>query len=371
MNVQPGSVRAFIDAARDVIARELSNIRREADQERALRDAEHRALMAELTAARDAVVETERRLSERLAAIKDGEPGRDGVDGQNGRDGSDVDMDQVRDIILQAVAALPLPKDGVDGQNGRDGADGKDGADADPETIRQLVSDAVAMIPAPENGRDGADGKDGKDGESVDPEAVRQMVVDAVSQIPLPKDGRDGVDGKDGLDGERGEAGPVGGLPVVVAWQDRVYYQGDVVSHDGAMWQAVSDTGRAPPHADWICLVERGADGRDGRSLTPRGLYDPAATYAELDIVTLNAGSFVARQDDPGECPGAGWYLLAGPGKRGRPGDRGEIGQRGLTGAAGEAVVSLTVNDEGVMTLVNGDGSLIQCDLYPVLAKIR
>lgn len=325
---------AFIDAARDAIARELSGIRREAEKDRAIRDAEHRAIMAELTAARDAAVEAERRLTEKLASIKDGEPGRDGLDGRNGRDGVDVDMDQVRDIIIQAVAALPLPKDGLDGENGRDGADGKDGAD-------------------------------------VDPEAVRQMIADAVSQIPVPKDGRDGIDGKDGQDGERGEAGPIGRLPIVTPWQDRVHYQGDVVTHDGAVWQALADTGRAPPHADWICLVDRGADGRDGRSLAPRGLYDPAATYAELDIVTLNAGSFVARHDNPGECPGEGWYLLAGQGKRGKPGDRGEIGQRGLTGAAGEAVVAVSVSDEAVLTIVNGDGSMVDCDLYPILSRIK
>lgn len=324
----------FIDAARDTIARELSAIRREASRDQAVRDAEHRAIMAELTAARDAAVETERRLNERLAAIKDGEPGRDGSDGRDGRDGADVDMDQVRAMILEAVEALPKAENGIDGQNGRDGVDGRDGADADPEIIRQ-------------------------------------MVADAVSQIPVPKDGRDGVDGKDGRDGERGADGPIGRLPTVTAWRDRVHYQGDVVSHEGAMWQALADTGRAPPHDDWICLVARGADGRDGRSLTPRGLYDPAATYSELDIVTLNAGSFVARQDNPGECPGEGWYLLAGQGKRGKPGDRGEIGQRGLPGAAGEAVVAASVSDEAVLTIVNGDGSIVECDLYPILSRIK
>ena len=31
---------------------------------------------------------------------------------------------------------------------------------------------------------------------------------------------------------------------------DTVYYAGDAVTRDGALWQATKDTGQAPPHAD-------------------------------------------------------------------------------------------------------------------------
>lgn len=331
MNAQPGSVRAFIDASADAVAREIATLRREAERERALWDAELRARMADMDARIKALADAERKLDELAANVKDG----------------------------------------------RDGADGQDGKDADPEVIRSMVMEAVSQIPAPLDGRDGLDGKDGadgKDGDSIHPDEVRAMVAELVAEIPAPldgKDGRDGLDGKDGKDGERGLEGPAGKLPVAVVWSDRVHYEGEVATHQGATWQATRDTGHEPPHADWICLASRGSDGAEGRSFLPRGLFDPQEEYRALDVVTLNASSFVANRDNPGECPGEGWFLLAGQGKRGKPGERGEIGNRGLSGDPGEAVVSLTVNDQAVMTLVNGDGSIIECDLYPLLAKIR
>ena len=49
------------------------------------------------------------------------------------------------------------------------------------------------------------------------------------------------------------------------------------------------------------------------------------------DIVALNGGSFIARHDDPGECPGSGWQSLTLPGKRG---ERGPHGERGPAGSA-------------------------------------
>jgi hypothetical protein len=52
-------------------------------------------------------------------------------------------------------------------------------------------------------------------------------------------------------------------------------------------------------------------------SLEVRGLFSDKETYKALDIVALNGGSFVARRDDPGPCPGAGWQLIASQGKRG------------------------------------------------------
>jgi hypothetical protein len=74
-------------------------------------------------------------------------------------------------------------------------------------------------------------------------------------------------------------------------------------------------------------------DGRDGRSPEVRGLFSDKETYKALDIVALNGGSFIAKRDDPGSCPGDGWQLIASHGKRG---DRGE---RGLPGIPGVPVV--------------------------------
>jgi hypothetical protein len=62
------------------------------------------------------------------------------------------------------------------------------------------------------------------------------------------------------------------------------------------------------------------------------GTYDPSIEYNALDVVALNGGSFVARRDAPGPCPGNGWQLLASAGKRGM---RGERGVQGFSGPAG------------------------------------
>jgi hypothetical protein len=63
------------------------------------------------------------------------------------------------------------------------------------------------------------------------------------------------------------------------------------------------------------------------RGVAIRGTYDPNANYHQHDIVARNGGSFIAIKDDPGTCPGEGWQLLAGQGKRGRDADSAGIVQ--------------------------------------------
>lgn len=266
-------------------------------------------------------------LNERLAAVETrqpekGEPGKDGVDGAPGRDG-------------EPGAPGRDGKDGIDGIPGKDGADGLNGEQGPP-------------------GRDGLPGKDGEPGASG-------------------RDGKDGLDGKDGApgldgrDGEPGTPGRDGKLPLVRAWTDQVWYEGDVVTFDGRTYQAQRDTGKAPHHSDWICLAERGTDGANGQGFTIRGTYDPEGSYDALDVVALNGASFAARQDNPGPCPGEGWQLLAAQGKRGK---EGEPGRRGEPGPPGPSVVAMAINGEGLLTLTNGDGSQVNCDLYPLLIRL-
>ena len=40
------------------------------------------------------------------------------------------------------------------------------------------------------------------------------------------------------------------------------------------------------------------------------------------DVVALNGGSFIARKDVPGPCPGPGWQLIASQGRRGAAGEK-------------------------------------------------
>jgi len=138
---------------------------------------------------------------------------------------------------------------------------------------------------------------------------------------------RDGIDGKDGAPGERGDQGEPGP--------------------------------EGPP----------GKDGAEGRSFVIRGTWSEAESYRELDVVALNGASFGARCDNPGPCPGDGWQMIAAQGKRGNAGERG-AGARGERGMPGPAAVALDVNEEGLLTLTNADGSRVSCDLYPLLAKL-
>jgi hypothetical protein len=169
--------------------------------------------------------------------------------------------------------------------------------------------------------------------------------------------------------GEPGLEGPPGKLPPAKAWSDEVHYEGDVVTFAGATYQALRDTGRAPTTTDWACIAARGADGADARELAFLGTWDEAVTYTALNVAALNGASFVAKRDAPGPCPGEGWQLMAAQGKRGAPGERG-IGMKGDRGEPGPAVVALTADEYGVLSLRNGDGSEATCDLYPILERL-
>jgi len=68
---------------------------------------------------------------------------------------------------------------------------------------------------------------------------------------------------------------------------------------------------------------------RAQRSLEVAGTYNPSVRYRALDVVALNGGSFAARVDDPGPCPGSDWQLVACQGKVGRPGRDGTDGKAG------------------------------------------
>src|SRR5262245_35969842 len=145
-----------------------------------------------------------------------------------------------------------------------------------------------------------------------------------------------GAMGPPGPSGPPGELGPPGKLPLVKLWvPESVFYAGDVVAYDGGTFQAKRDTGQPPSHHDWVCLATAG---RDGNSITVRGTFDETADYRRLDVVARNGGSFVALKDAPGPCPGPGWQLLAGQGKRGVAGEKGERGERGPIGSSGATI---------------------------------
>lgn len=297
----------------------------------------------------------------------------------------------VEDAVGRAVAELPKP------QNSRD---------ADPEATAMLVQDELAKALAAQPAvLDRADVVNIVAAEIAEARAewpspvdvatavvaeidgrAQEIAVRAAALVPLPEPGksvtvddvrpvialeveRQVADLPEPEAGPKGDPGAPGKLPVVRAWADEVHYEASVVTHEGALWQAVRDTGRAPPHEDWICLAAPGRDGADGRSFTIRGTHSPEAEYKALDVVALNGASFAARMDDPGPCPGDGWQLMASQGKPGRPGERG-VGMKGDPGPPGPPVRGFSVDGDGVLTLRNGDGSTVACDLYPLLDRL-
>jgi len=60
-----------------------------------------------------------------------------------------------------------------------------------------------------------------------------------------------------------------------------------------------------------------------------RGTFSPASTYVRGDMVALDGGTFIARKDGPGKCPGDGWQLMAKQGQRGIAGPEGKRGPQG------------------------------------------
>lgn len=284
-------------------------------------------------------------VGEALSALPPPEPGKD------------ADPEVIRQMVGEAVAALPIPEAGKD---------------ADPEVVRQMIADEVANLPTPEPGKD-ADPADvarlvtetvertlaswdkPQDGASVTVDDVapiiERAVADAVAALPPAKDGEPGAPGK---------------LGMVRAWEDGVFYEAAVVTFDGAVYQAQRDTGRAPPHEDWLCIVARGEPGASATDIDVTGTFDVTRTYRKLNVVALNGGSFIAKRDDPGPCPGDGWQLVASQGNRGKPGDA----MKGDPGRPGPAVRSIEVDDEGMLTLTNADGTEARCDLYPLLARV-
>ena len=163
--------------------------------------------------------------------------------------------------------------------------------------------------------------------------AQHQFTMDILAEVLAhPEDWMPAAPpGPSGPPGPPGPPGAAGKLPIAKIWrQDSVSYEADVVCYDGALYQALKDTAQVPGGSDWICLAVAGRD-----AITPRvrGTFSAEAQYQELDIVALNGGSFIARKDDPGVCPGPGWQLLV---SRGKAGDKGTPGPRGEKGAKGD-----------------------------------
>jgi hypothetical protein len=80
------------------------------------------------------------------------------------------------------------------------------------------------------------------------------------------------------------------------------------------------------------------------RPPTVRGTFEENKVYRQHDICIKNGGSYIARRDDPGLCPGPGWQQLTQPGKTGPKGERGYPGERGAKGESGATFIAWKID---------------------------
>jgi hypothetical protein len=306
---------ALRQALVEVISRERLEWRRQHEVELARRDtvvAELRAAYAEMAQRVDHLV------AERLAALKDGDPG---PPGQNADPAVIAEMvasavtqipqpgpEEVRALVAaeveRTVGALPVPEDGHS----------PTAAELAP-LIDIAVVRAVAALPRPEDGR------------SVEPAEVERLVAAAIAKLPPPAPGPEGPPGK---------------FAVPKTWSRGIHYESALVAHRGSTWCAIHDTAEEPPHEDWQLVAARGVDGADAPVGRVCGLYDPTCEYRLFDLVTFRNAEWRARRDDPGPLPGEGWAISAQEGKRGERGRIGEPGPRGFPGPPGRDAPIIT-----------------------------
>ena len=375
------------DALREALGQVIADQRREWRREREVIEAQGRQLQADaqrtIAELRAQIVELQAdlraRVDARLAEVRDGSPGERGPAGERGEIGPAGPQGERGEPGIQGPAGERGPQ-GERGEIGPEGARGEIG----PQGLRGEIGPAGErgdVGPAGPMGEPGPQGERGERGDTGERGPAGESGAQGV-QGPAGERGDTGPRGEcggpgaSGPTGERGEQGPAGErgadgapgkLPLVRAWEDRVHREAEVVTHAGAAYQALRDTGKTPPHDDWRCIVPAALD---GRSLNPRSTWSADETYAALDIVALDGGAFVARRDNAGPCPGPDWQQITTRGKAGKPGERGPAGERGAPGEPGPAVTGIEIDETGMVTLSNADGSAVEHDFAPVLSRL-
>ena len=378
------STAVLPDALREALGQVIADQRREWRREREVIEAQSRQMQADaqrtIAELRAQIVELQMELrgkvEARLAELRDGAPGERGPQGERGEAGPAGPQGDRGEQGPAGERGEPGPV-GPQGEIGPMGAQGERGPQGEQGPAGERgpqgePGERGPQGPVGEPGERGVVGPQGERGEPgpQGPAGERGTAGEAGPQGERGEAGPAGIQGEPGPAGERGAEGAPGKLPAVGVWTDRVHREADVVTHAGAVYQALRDTGKAPPHDDWRCIVPAGRDGADGKSFTIRGTWAADQEYRHLDLVALDGGTFVALRDAPGECPGADWQLVSPRGKPGRPGDRGPQGERGARGEPGPAVTGIEIDHTGMVALRNADGSTVEHDFAPVLSRL-
>lgn len=231
-------------------------------------------------------------------------PTREELKGEPGAPGASVTMEDVRPLLVEAIACIEIPK-GEPGQPGGPGAPGEPGTpgkDIDPETVRAMVREEVRSIPVP---------RDGKDCDM----AVVQTIVDAAVKAAVA-DFRDGEDGRDAAELEI--------LPAIA--EGKRYARGTWARYGGGLVRSFRDTspleGDALQEAGWDVMVNgvrefalaqgddlrtfifgiRNTDGTlvDQKFSLPvvidRGVFKSGADYCSGDAVSWDGSLWIAQE---------------------------------------------------------------------------
>lgn len=227
------------------------------------------------------------------------------------QDGKSVDIDEVKQFVADAVAAIPAPKDG---------------ADADMDVVKAYIAEEVAIAvcslpPA----------KAGDPGKDADMEEVSRLIDDgvksAVAALPAPKDGDPG---KDGLGLADALIDRDGGL-VLTMTDGTTKSLGQVVGKDGDPGKdgevfTLDDFDIIPldDERSFKFCFTRGDVLHSFEFAFPvvldRGVWAEGKAYEKGDATTWAGSLWIAQRDAPGkpDTADSGWRLSVKKGRDGK-----------------------------------------------------
>lgn len=239
-----------------------------------------------------------------------------GEKGEPGQDGKSVELE---DVITSLISDDQFMKQ----IKGEKGEPGENGLSVDAKDVAVILAEDELFRDSIK-GDKGEQGEKGLDGESVELDDVVKTLKADDEFMTIIK----GEKGEKGDRGEQGERGLDGTFTKARAFVGDVVKQYDFVMHKGALWQNLMEDNNTEPSLEnksYQCVISKP---ENGKSITPKGLYNPEETYSENDTVMFNNASWIKNSKDAQELPGEGWFLLA-KGTKGAKGDQGEKGEPG------------------------------------------
>lgn len=273
----------------------------------------------------DSLAGLARRLDELEA--RELQPGPPGEPGPPGRDAEPVEITHddivgalrsdpglLQDVVAEYLRENP-PAPGPQGERGQPGSQGEPGKDAEPVADEQITRAVAAHLAAnpPAAGEPGPRGEPGADAAPVADEQVSRAVSAYLAANPPAA----GEPGKDGV-GVAGATINRGGNLVLMTSDGRTHDLGPVIGKDGRDWE-----GAELDFDGEKSLILRARDGAERiiKTAIPRdrGYWRNGTAVEKGDLVTHDGSLWIA-QTDTDEKPGYGkdaWRLAARKGRDG------------------------------------------------------